>query len=62
MFDCRMGKEARTVTAKETRIEELERQHGKEMDIYRDKSEEIIKMMTALRNIHDAIVDAVNDQ
>lgn len=55
------SKERRYVARLETRIEELERQHGKEMDIYRDNIEEIVEMRTALRNIHDALVDAVNE-
>ncbi len=55
------AKERRYVARLETRIEELERQHGKEMDVYRDNTEEIVEMRTALRNIHDALIDAVNE-
>lgn len=55
------AKERRYVKRLETRIEELERQHGKEVDVYRDNVDEIIEMRTALRNIHDALIDAVNE-
>lgn len=55
------AKERRYVKRLETRIEELERQHWKEMDVYRDNVDEIIEMRTALRNIHDALIDAVNE-
>lgn len=55
------AKERRYIARLETRIEELERQHGKGMDVYRDNIDEIIEMRTALRNIHDALIDAVNE-
>jgi hypothetical protein len=53
------AKERREVQRLNNRIEELERQHQKDMEVWRDTTTELIEMRTALRNIHDALVDAV---
>lgn len=52
------AKERREMQRLNNRIDELERQHQKDMDIWRDNATELIEMRLALRNIHDALVDA----
>ena len=55
------AKERREMQRLTNRIEELERQHQKDMDVWRENATELIEMRIALRNIHDALVDAVTE-
>lgn len=55
------SKERREMQRLRNRIDELEKQHGRDMEVYRQNATELIDMRTALRNIHDALVDAIMD-
>ena len=53
------AKEQREVNRLKIKIEELEARQKKEMAIYGDNISEIVTLRIALRNAHDALVDAV---
>lgn len=53
------AKEKREMKRLQNRIDELERVHQRDMEVWRENAMELIDMRTALKNIHDAMVDAV---
>lgn len=53
------AKEKREMQRLRIRIEELERSNQRHMEVWRENNEELIDMRSALREAHDALVDAV---